>query len=363
MKKDLENHMREAIGLAAEGRGGVEPNPRVGAVALRDGQIVGRGLHEFWGAPHAEVVALDDAGQDPPDTLVVTLEPCSSARGTLGKKTHPCTQRIVGTGIRNVVVGAEDPDPRHAGAGVAALAEAGIQVVAGVLAGECAEINRPYARWVGLSRPWTIAKWAMGLDGKTAASSGDSRWISGEESRLRAHRLRARVDAVVVGFGTVQQDDPMLDVRHTDAANPTRIVVDPKAELGLDTKLVKTAREQPTLCLAEEGADQSNVERLEAVGVEVMLAPDLPGAWHRLRERDMQRLLVEGGGKLVWQLFAAGLVDQVGGYLAPKIIGGQGAPTPVSGSGIQKMAEALVLEELYWRQSGQDLEFGAFVLT
>jgi diaminohydroxyphosphoribosylaminopyrimidine deaminase/5-amino-6-(5-phosphoribosylamino)uracil reductase len=240
--------------------------------------------------------------------------------------------------------------------------DAGIQVVTGVLAKECGEVNRPFARWLGLSRPWTIAKWAMGLDGKTAAGSGDSRWISGEESRLRAHRLRGRVDAVVVGFRTAKQDDPMLDVRHVDGRNPTRIVVDPKAELGLQTRLCKTARQQPTLCLAAAGADQGKVAGLEAAGVEVMLAPDLSDAWNRLRERGMHRLLVEGGGKLVAQLFAAGLVDQVLGYLAPKIIGGQAAPSPVSGSGIQKIADAVALQELYWRSSGQDLEFGAFVI-
>ena len=154
----------------------------------------------------------------------------------------------------------------------------------------------------------------------------------------------------------------MLDVRHVDGRNPTRIVVDPKAELGLQTRLVKTARQQPTLCLAAAGADQGKVAGLEAAGVEVMLAPDLSDAWNRLRERGMHRLLVEGGGKLVAQLFAAGLVDQVLGYLAPKIIGGQAAPSPVSGSGIQKIADAVALQELYWRPSGQDLEFGAFVI-
>ena len=356
--------MREAIALAARGRGEVEPNPRVGAVALQQGRIVGRGFHPFWGGPHAEVVALDDAERcgAQPDTLVVTLEPCSSTRGTGGKKTPPCTERIKASGISTLIVGAEDPDPRHLNAGVAAVREAGIQVVS-MLATECAQLNRPYTRWLGLSRPWTIAKWAMSLDGKTAAASGDARWISGAQSRSRVHQLRARVDAVVVGFRTAQQDDPMLDVRHVEGPNPTRIVVDPKAELALGSKLVKTAGDCPTFVLAEPTASSSNVQRLRAAGVEVTTAPDLAAHWQGLRERGMQRLLVEGGGQLVAQLFAADLVDQVVGYLAPKIIGGHEAPTPVAGAGILQVAEALQLEELYWRPSGEDLEFGAFVTT
>ncbi|MHC4516431.1 MAG: bifunctional diaminohydroxyphosphoribosylaminopyrimidine deaminase/5-amino-6-(5-phosphoribosylamino)uracil reductase RibD [Planctomycetota bacterium] len=358
-----EDLMREAIALAAEGRGGVEPNPRVGAVALQQGRVVGRGYHAFWGGPHAEVVALEDARRRGarPDTLVVTLEPCSSAKGTAGKKTEPCTERIKAAGIRTVVVGAEDQDPRHQGGGIRALGEAGIEVTV-ALAAECRQLNRPFARWLGLTRPWTIAKWAMSLDGKAAATTGDARWISGDESRQRVHQLRARVDGVVVGFRTAQQDDPMLDVRHVDGPNPTRIVVDPKAELALDSKLVRTAREQPTLVLTADGADKDNVERLAHGGVEVRSAKDLPTAWQGLRQAGMRRLLVEGGGELVAQLLAADLVDQVVGYLAPKIIGGQRAPTPVGGEGIPQVADAVELHELYWRQSGDDLEFGGFVL-
>lgn len=354
--------MREAIALAARGRGEVEPNPRVGAVALAGGRIVGRGYHPYWGGPHAEVMALEDAARRgaQADTLVVTLEPCSSAPGTGGKKTPPCTELIQGSGIRSLIVGAEDPDPRHLGVGVVALREAGIQVVS-ILAAECRQLNRPYARWLGLQRPWTIAKWAMTLDGKTAVASGDARWISGEESRARVHQLRARVDGVVVGFRTAQVDDPMLDVRHAEGKNPARIVVDPRAELALQSKLVQTAGDQPTIVLAEPEADSTRVRELEAAGVEVRMARDLRTAWQELRERGMQRLLVEGGGQLVARLFEADLVDQVLGYVAPRILGGRSAPTPVGGEGVPRVADALKLEELYWRPCGPDLEIGAFV--
>lgn len=356
--------MREALALAAKGRGEVEPNPRVGAVVLQQGRIVGRGYHSHWGGPHAEVMALDDAeGRGArPDTLVVTLEPCSSPRGTAGKKTPPCTERIKDSGVRTVIVGAPDPDPRHLDAGVAALRQAGIQVLS-IAAAECGQLNRPYARWLELSRPWTIAKWAMSLDGKTAASSGDARWISCGESRTRVHQLRSRVDGVVVGFRTAQLDDPMLDARHVGGPHPTRIVVDPRAELALDSRLVKTAGVTPTLLLAEPQAAGHKVTRLQAAGVEVVAATDLAAAWQRLRERGMRRVLVEGGGRLVARLFEADLVDQVLGYLAPRIIGGREAPTPVAGAGAARVAEALELEELYWRSSGKDLEFGAFVPT
>ena len=186
--------MEEALALALRGRGHVEPNPRVGAVAIEKGEVVGRGWHRFWGGPHAEVEALADAevrGAHP-DTIAITLEPCSSAPGDGGKKTPPCTDSLLAAGIKRVVVGVQDDDPRHRGQGLAVLEEAGVEVIDGVLPARCRDLNRPFARSLRSDRPWTISKWAMTLDGKTAAPTGESRWISGKASRTRVHELRSR---------------------------------------------------------------------------------------------------------------------------------------------------------------------------
>ncbi|MCA8951733.1 MAG: bifunctional diaminohydroxyphosphoribosylaminopyrimidine deaminase/5-amino-6-(5-phosphoribosylamino)uracil reductase RibD, partial [Planctomycetes bacterium] len=237
--------MAEALELAQRGRFHVEPNPRVGCLLLEDGEIVGRGWHEFYGGRHAEAMALDDArarGRQP-DTAVVTLEPCSSAMGEDGKKTPPCAQALVAAGIRRVVIGSTDPNPRHRRAGIAVLEQAGVEVQDGVLASQCDDALELFRKSLALARPWILCKWAMTLDGKTAAPTGEARWISGPEARRRTHELRARCSGVMVGFRTAQIDDPELTVRHVEGAQPIRIVVDPLCEVDDDSKLVKTARQ------------------------------------------------------------------------------------------------------------------------
>jgi diaminohydroxyphosphoribosylaminopyrimidine deaminase/5-amino-6-(5-phosphoribosylamino)uracil reductase len=335
--EQLRTWMREALDLAVRGRGQVEPNPRVGAVAIQDGVVVGRGFHERWGGPHAEVHALRDAEANgaEPDTVVVTLEPCCTPLGVSGKKTPPCTGALIDAGVRHVVIGMSDPDPRHRGRGVTELEEHGIKVWDGVLVDECKAINRPFLRWLGLDRPWTLAKWAMTLDGKTAAPTGESRWISGFESRRAVHEIRARVDAVVVGYRTARLDDPVLTVRHVDGDDPIRIVVDPWAELPVESRLVETAKDTPTWVLVHVDADEVRVERLRSLGVEVLPTPPagtgrrlhLIEAWRTLRQRGVRTLMVEGGGGLVAQLLGWNCIDQVLCFLAPKVIGGKLAPT------------------------------------
>jgi diaminohydroxyphosphoribosylaminopyrimidine deaminase/5-amino-6-(5-phosphoribosylamino)uracil reductase len=364
--------MQEALDLAVRGRGDVEPNPRVGALALKDDVVVGRGWHRFWGGPHAEVEALADArrnGCPSPDTIVVTLEPCSAPRGA-GKKTPPCAEALLAAGVKRVVVGAVDSDPRHQGKGLSWLESHGVQVIDGVLASRCRAINRPFERWLGLDRPWTIAKWAMTLDGKTATATGESRWISGMESRRATHELRARVDAVVVGYRTAQIDDPELTVRHVDGPQPVRIVVDPYGEIDDDSRIVATAREHPTWILASTNADPVRTGHLTDLGVQVIHVKPAEGArrlqlrdaWRELRRRGIRRVLVEGGGGLMGTLMSWGLVDQVLCFVAPKIIGGQFAPTAVGGQGKAFMAEAWRFDEMYWRASDDDLAIGAFAV-
>ena len=362
--------MEQALSLAVRGRGEVEPNPRVGAVALCDGEVVGKGWHRVWGGPHAEVEALADARDlgARPDTLVVTLEPCSTPQREPDKKTPPCTQAILGAGIERVIVGMTDPDPRHRGRGIAILRQAGIETTDGVLASRCEEINGPFVRWLSLDRPWTIAKYAMTLDGKTAAPSGEARWISGPESRSKVHELRSRVDAVLVGFRTARIDDPQLTVRSVQGPQPIRIVVDPLGEIGDDARLVTTAAEIPTWLLVGGEADPLRTGPLRDLGVTVIRIDsatgrrlDLLEAWRELRRRGIRRLLVEGGGKLLAQLLAQDCVDQVLAFIAPKIMGGEASPTPVAGEGRPEMGGAWGLAEVYSFACGEDLVIGGFL--
>jgi diaminohydroxyphosphoribosylaminopyrimidine deaminase/5-amino-6-(5-phosphoribosylamino)uracil reductase len=345
--------MRAALEHARAGRGHVEPNPRVGAVAVA-GDAVFFAHHRGWGLPHAEVEALAAAAAAGRrvDTVYVTLEPCGSERGEGGKKTPPCARALLAAGVRRVVYGQDDPDPRHRGRGPALLRAAGVEVTGGVEAMACAAINRPFLRWLGLDRPWTIAKWAMSLDGKIATRTGESRWISSAASRRAVHALRARVDAVVVGFRTVQRDDPLLTVRDVEGDSPLRIVVDPEAALPLTSALVRTAREVPVLALVAEAAASARCAALAAAGVEVVRGPgpgprglDLAGAWRALRQRGLQRVLVEGGGGLLAQLFAADAVDQVLAFVAPLVIGGADALAPVAGQGVGALAQAWRADE------------------
>ena len=362
---NVEALMREALVLARRGRGRVEPNPRVGALALLDGEIVGRGFHGHYGGPHAEVVALREAQSvgAAPDTLVVTLEPCSSELGEEGKKTPPCTAAIIDAGIKRVILGTADPDPRHTGRGEEQLTGHGIQVVSSVLDSQCRAINRPFQRWLDLDVPWVIAKWAMSLDGKTAAQGGDSRWISCQESRTRVHELRSRVDAVLVGYRTAVQDDPELTVRHVEGPNPIRIVVDPLAALPTEQQLVETAGATPTWVLAGPDAPAEDVDRLERRGVEVIKVPagagdrsvDLAAGCRALRARGVRRLLLEGGGGITGELVTAGLVHQVMAFLAPLVLGGREAPTPVAGGGVAAVQDAWRFEEIYAETSGDDV--------
>lgn len=368
---NVEALMQEALDLAQRGRGEVEPNPRVGALMLQDGEVVGRGYHTHYGGPHAEIAALQDARSRgaTPDTAVVTLEPCSAQRGEGGKKTGPCTQALLDAGIRKVIVGAIDPDPRHRRRGLIELEQRGVEVQDGVLSEQSLAINQPFLKALSLDRPWTIAKWAMTLDGKTAAPTGEARWISGPESRRRTHVLRAQCDAVIVGFRTAQIDDPELTVRHVEGKQPIRIVVDPLGDVDDDSNLVRTAQKTPTWILVGSGVDPLRTSRLQDFGVQVIqirTAEDqrhlhLREAWRELRRRGLRRVLVEGGGSLVADLLSWNCVDQVTAYIAPKIIGGRLSPTPVGGEGRPFMAEALPIEEWSWQPSGDDLQLSGFL--
>lgn len=366
--------MRRALELAALGRGDVEPNPRVGAVCLRDGRIVGEGFHRAYGEPHAEREALADANRrgESVDTVCVTLEPCSTKKGTAGKQTPACTEGLLEAGVKRCVIAAVDPDPRHGGPGVKTLRAAGVEVIEGVLSDEAEALNRPFARWLRAGTPWTIAKVAQSLDGKIATRKGHSRWISGEESRLDAHRLRARCDAVVVGYRTALVDDPKLTVRLPDGdplagRQPLRIVVDPRAELPVTLHLFAEARSVPTLAIVREGIGNDHLTALRSRGVEVLPVPESDGrgldfrsAWRALRERGLKRVMVEGGGGLFASLLEADRIDQWRSYIAPRLIGGLEAPTALGGLGAEEVDDGPTFDEISSRSIGSDLRLDAF---
>jgi diaminohydroxyphosphoribosylaminopyrimidine deaminase/5-amino-6-(5-phosphoribosylamino)uracil reductase len=335
--------MRRALELARRGEGWVEPNPQVGAVVLgHDGSVVGEGWHARFGGPHAEVVALAAAGDSARGgTLVVTLEPCCHHG-----KTPPCTDAVIASGVRRVVIAAEDPFPRVSGAGVARLRAAGLEVETGTLAAEAERITAPFRRLVNDGRPWVIAKWAMSLDGRIATSGGDSRWISGEASRARVHALRGRMDAIMVGIGTALADDPLLTARPTGPRTPLRVVLDSEARLPPTARLVRTAGEFPLLVAVGPHAPAGRVAALAEAGCDVWRGEDhdrngrLARLLHHLGERRLTNLLVEGGNGLLGSLLDGGWIDEVWAFVAPKLIGGSAAPSPCGGRGVERVAGA-----------------------
>ena len=355
------HYMRRALALAEEGRGAVEPNPMVGCVIVRGEEVVGEGYHEQFGGPHAEIQALNDAGERAKNaTLYVTLEPCCHHG-----KTPPCTQAIIAAGVKRVVAAMRDPFPKVAGGGFAELQAAGIEVVSGLQQAESEELNAPYLKLIRTGRPWVIAKWAMTLDGKIATASGQSKWISGPESRAIVQELRSCMDAVVIGRRTAELDDPLLTARLEEGRTPprvaTRIVVDSRASLVLGSQLVRTARGSPLLVAASTSADSARVQDLRSAGAEVV---QLPGATasERLQElleelgrRRMTNILVEGGGQLLGSLFDAQQVDEVHCFIATKFFGGDAAPGPVGGAGVSVPEQAWKFIQPLRRIVGDDL--------
>jgi diaminohydroxyphosphoribosylaminopyrimidine deaminase/5-amino-6-(5-phosphoribosylamino)uracil reductase len=336
--------MRRALAEARLGLGRVEPNPMVGAAVVRDGRLVAVGHHDRFGGPHAEVVALARAGEAARGaTLYVTLEPCCHHG-----KTPPCTDAILAAGVARVVAAMRDPFPRVAGGGLARLREAGVAVDLGLDEAEARRLNGPYLKRVTTGLPFVIAKWAMTLDGKTAAANGSSRWISGPRSRALVAELRGRVDAVAVGIGTALADDPALTARPPGPRTPARLVLDSAARLPLASQLARTARETPVWVAATERAPADRREALRRAGCDVL---ELPGdgpvpirsLLEELGRRGVTNLLVEGGGLALGAFLDAGQVDAVEAFLAPILEGGDHPRTAARGRGVAAMADALRL--------------------
>jgi diaminohydroxyphosphoribosylaminopyrimidine deaminase / 5-amino-6-(5-phosphoribosylamino)uracil reductase len=344
--------MRRALVEAARGLGRTSPNPAVGALVVRGGEVVGRGHHARAGAPHAEVVALQDAGPAARGAdLFTTLEPCDHYG-----RTPPCSVAILEAGIRRVWVGSDDPNPLVSGRGVARLRRSGIEVIRGLLQEECDRLNAPWFTFITQGRPHVTLKAAVTLDGRIATRTGDARWVSGPEALAWAHRLRDRVDAVLVGAGTARADDPALTARLPGGRgrDPVRVVLDSDLRLPARLRLFTQRSRAPTL-VAHASA---RARRLPAA-VELLRCRRGPGGvdlhdlLRRLAARGITHLLVEGGARVHACFLAAGLVDEVAVVVAPKLAGGDGIPL-LAGRGPARMADALQLEEVRVERLGVD---------
>lgn len=361
-----ELYMRRALELAKLGRGMTSPNPMVGAVVVKNGKVLGEGFHRMVGKPHAEVEALkkvseaDAAGS----TIYVTLEPCNHHG-----RTPPCTDLLISRRIARVVVAHSDPNPLVAGQGFRALKKAGIKVDTGLLEAEARRLNEAFITYHTLKRPFIIAKWAMTLDGRIATESGHSKWITNEKSRMFVHEVRSSVDAVMVGIGTVLQDNPMLNVRLTDynRRQPKRVIVDGNLRIPLRAKCLENAHIGECIIATTDVAPQDKIARLEDNGHVVLKLKgrrglmDLRELIARLREFEIQSLLCEGGSSMHGGLLTARLVDKVIAFVAPKVVGGDHAKSPISGWGVPGMKKALILENVVTRTFDEDVCLEGYV--
>lgn len=365
--------MRLAINLARRGYGRTSPNPVVGAVLVKRGKIIGRGWHRQAGMPHAEVEALRDAaklGHSPKGaTLYVTLEPCC----THGR-TPPCTKAIIAAGIKCVVIGATDPNPRHAGKGLRILRRAGIQVVNGIESEACARLNESFNHWIVHGTPFVTVKAAMTLDGKIATAGGESKWITGEKARAHGMKLRQASDAILVGVNTVQADDPSLTARmkleagSRKIAKPLRrIVLDTMARTPVTARVVCDEQAGVTTIVVSRRAPRLRVQAL-AKNVRVLIAPEsrakrisLRWLLNKLGKEHLTQLLVEGGGEVNASFLMDGLANRVAFFYAPKILGGRDSRRAVGGEGAASLAGVLKLHDVEWRKLGADLLLTALV--
>ncbi len=365
-----EDYMRQALQLARKGEGKVSPNPMVGCVAVKDGAVIAAGCHEKYGGFHAERNALLNCKEDPEGAeLYVTLEPCCHYG-----KTPPCAEIIIEKKIKKVYVGCLDSNPKVAGNGVRILREHGIAVETGILEQECRDLNEVFFHYMETKTPFLAMKYAMTLDGKIACETGDSKWVTGEDSRNYVQRLRNRYRGIMAGIGTVLADDPMLNCRMEGGRNPVRIICDSRLRIPQGSQIVKTASEietivawSPNRALAwrEQGIDKTLEEKkqaLECSGVILLEVPpkengelDLSHLLRQLGERGVDSILLEGGGTLNASALTENLVQRVYAFIAPKLVAGANAKSPIEGAGIPRMKDAVALEDVEVMRFGDDI--------
>jgi diaminohydroxyphosphoribosylaminopyrimidine deaminase/5-amino-6-(5-phosphoribosylamino)uracil reductase len=354
-----EQYMRQALELARLAEGRTRPNPAVGAVVVADGRVVGEGYHPEAGQPHAEIFALRAAGESARGAdLYVTLEPCSHHG-----RTGPCTEAILAAGLRRVFVGTRDPNPLVAGEGIARLQAAGVEVVCDILEGECRRLIAPFAKHITTGLPYVILKSAVTLDGKTATSTGDSQWITNAASRAHVHQLRNRVDAVMVGIGTVLKDNPRLTTRLADGPgrDALRVVVDSRLQIPADAALLHLDSPAGTLIATTGQAPPDRLRSIARDNVEILQVAeqegrvDLSDLLRELGTRGIQSLLLEGGAVLNQAFLEAGLVDRMMIFFAPKVLGGSDGKGIFAGCGVVRLAEAVQLREIRTSRFDDDI--------
>lgn len=353
---DDQDYMLRAIALAKKGVGWTNPNPMVGAVIVKNGRVIGEGYHQRCGELHAERNALAARTESAEGaTLYVTLEPCCHYG-----RTPPCTQAILEHKIARVVIGSRDPNPLVAGKGAQMLREQGVIVEQDVLRAECDAINPVFFHYITTGRPYVVMKYAMTLDGKICSRTGASKWITGEAARRHVHRLRGRYSAIMAGIGTVLADDPLLNCRIEGAHQPTRVIVDSHLRIPLDSQICRTAQDYSTVVACTQRGEEK-ARKLERLGVRVLCMPgadgrvDLRALIEWLGGEKLDSVLIEGGGQLHEAALRAGLVNHVCAYLAPKLLGGAAAKTPVEGLGADTPDQAVRLSGLQMTQLGEDL--------
>lgn len=348
-------YMRMALQLAQKGIGWVSPNPMVGAVIVKEDRIIGRGYHERYGQPHAERNALASCTESPEGaTMYVTLEPCCHH----GKQ-PPCVDAILQAGISRVVVGSADPNPLVAGNGIRILREHGVSVTEDILREECDAINQVFFHYIQTKQPFVVLKYAMTMDGKIAAYTGDSKWITGETARSHVQQQRHRYSGIMVGVGTVLTDDPLLTCRIPGSKSPVRVICDSRLRTPLDAQVVVTAKETPTI-IATCCADSDRQEAYRKAGCSVLLLPekdghiDLQALLRELGQEGLDSLLLEGGGTLNWSALKSGIVRKVQTYIAPKLFGGETAKTPIEGQGVATPGDSFYLKNSRLMKLGDD---------
>lgn len=364
VSKDDIYYMQRALQLAAQGLGKTSPNPLVGAVIVKDDQIVGEGYHKKAGTPHAEVHALNAAGDKARGaTIYVTLEPCSHFG-----KTPPCADALIKAQVARVVIATLDPNPCVAGRGWQKLKAAGIVTEVGVLEEQAQRQNEVFFHYITTGKPFVSLKVAMTLDGRIATKSGSSRWITGEESRYYVHHLRNINQAIMVGIGTVLADDPLLNTRleGEDTRDPVRIIIDGHLNIPLESQIVSTSRNQRTIIFTSPNTSREKIERLENYGVEVVVTGgspqslDLEEIMGYLGQKGITSVLLEGGSTLNGAMLERGLINKLYWFIAPKMVGGSHAPGPVGGAGVELMSQALVLKDSQLTRLGEDYLITAY---
>ena len=352
-----EKYMKLAIELAKKGIGKVNPNPLVGAVIVKDGRIIGEGYHKEYGGSHAEVNAIDNAIESVEGaTIYVTLEPCSHYG-----KTPPCVEKIIKNKIKKVVIGSVDPNPLVCGNGIKKLKDVGIEVETGVLENECNKLNEVFRKFIVKKKPFVVMKVAMSLDGKICTSSGESMWITGEESRENVHKLRNNLSGIMVGVDTVIKDNPKLTCRINGGRNPRVIIVDSTLRIPIDSNVIENRENNGIIIATTDLCDKEKKSVLESMGVRVLEIKakknrvDLNQLMAKLGELNIDSILLEGGSKLNFSALESKIVDKIQVYIAPKIIGGDKSKTPVGGDGVSKLKDSFKVNHMSVEKIGEDI--------